>query len=249
VKVFILATCRKPDLAPFTELIFNTLRVGFPMSDVHVHINKGCAINCPSLTELCVKSGCLIERVDTIHHEWIENLIQNENEPFYVLDTDVVFYKNFEDEKFETALAGWRIPEWRDEFSGCITRARLHTSLLYINPVMVRDAVSNFKANIPNTPFTPISKFCHPLIVPFKRERYFYDTCSMLYHAIGGTPFTDAQKDAFMHFNFGTISDVVLPRLHQSELMAVERNRIIENPELGRGQWRKQEEYYNARPV
>ena len=72
-----------------------------------------------------------VQYVDTIHHKWIEKLVQEQNEPFFILDTDVIFHDNFEQFEFVVSLAGWLIPEWRDEFSGCITRARLLTSLLY----------------------------------------------------------------------------------------------------------------------
>ena len=38
--VHILPTERVPRLAPMTELVFKTLRVGFPTADVLVHLNE-----------------------------------------------------------------------------------------------------------------------------------------------------------------------------------------------------------------
>jgi hypothetical protein len=63
----------------------------------------------------------------------------------------------------------------------------------------------------------------------------------MLYHAIGGTEFTPEQKDAYFHFHYGTLSDVVLPRLSNHENIYNQRKAILENPKLGRWAWRQQE--------
>ncbi len=248
-KVFILATCRKPELAPFTELVFKTLRIGFPTADIHVHAN-GDVTKC-NVIALCEQTNCSVENVVTNHHEWIEGLIKTESEPFCICDTDIIFYSNFEQFNFTTALAGWRIPEWEDEFSGAVQRARYHTSLLYVNPVKVREQLKVFESVLPNSEFTP-TPFVNPVYpatLPFNRKMYFYDTCAFLYHALGGTDFKDQQKDTYFHFNFGSLSDIVLPRLSNAAQMVKARAQIMENPELGRGMWRAQEDYYAARPI
>lgn len=214
MNVYILATCRKPELWPMTALVFKTVRVGFPTAKICVFNNDLSVEHRELLKAECEKVGAELFGTichPSIHHTWIEELVRREEEPFYVLDTDVVFYQNFERFVFETALAGWRIPEWRDEFTKTVTRARLHTSLLYINPKKVRAAVATYEQQFPVTPFNPLANLFHPLCLPFKGETYFYDTCAFLYHAIGGTAFTDEQKDCYFHMFFGTFSDLVLP--------------------------------------
>lgn len=244
MNVFILATCRKPELAPMTELVFKTLRVGFPTANITVYINGECRNNCPNLK---LESGTIVTECDTIHHKWIKQLIQSEQEPFYVLDTDVIFYESFERFVFPgSALAGWRIPEFQDEFTGAITRSRLHTSLLYIDPVRVREQLEKYRSQFPATPFNPLASSFYPLCLPFNGKGYFYDTCSMLYHAIGGTEFTAEQKNAYFHFNFGTLSDLVLHRLSDGKEMAFAREEILKDPKLGLGMWREQELYYQS---
>ena len=247
MKVHLLCTCRKPELAPFAELVFKTLRIGFPTADVLVHLNKDALVNCPSLSSLCAVVGADTCSEDTIHHSWIERLIDAEQEPFWICDTDIIFYDSIEKFNIYSALAGWRIPEWQDEFSGAITRARLHTSLLYINPVLVKERLAAFREVCPDTPFTPFCNTIYPLCLPFQNRMYFYDTCSLLYHAIGGQSFTAEQKDAFCHMNFGSISDLVLPRLKDGDKMVAARQAIMDKPELGRGVWRQQMEYFEAR--
>ena len=204
-----------------------------------------------TIFSLCKKVSAKSDSVDTIHHEWIEALVKTENEPFFILDTDVIFYSSFEGYKFDVPLAGRRISEWDDGFSGCVTRARLHPSLLYIDPVMVRSAIELFESQVPKTVFTPKVNLFYPICLPFKRRWYFNDTCSLLYQAIGGQSFTDAQKDAYCHFEFGTIPDVVLPRLpvKESAAMVERRMAILKNPALGHGAWREQDEYRNGKQI
>jgi hypothetical protein len=248
--VHILATCRKPELEPFTELVFKTLRVGFPTLPVTAHINFDATVLCPSLAKLCKSVGAKTVRVDTIHHQWIEKLILSESEPFWIVDTDVVFYESFEEFTTRKALAGFRVPEWKDEFAGAVTRSRLHPSLLYIDPNLFKDQISGFSKCLPaSSPFTPFHNPIYPVAIPLNGVMYFHDTMSLAYHAIGGEAFNDLAKNKYFHFNFGTLSDVVLPRLSEGECLMKARDAVLANPELGRGAWREQEEYYSRHPV
>jgi len=251
MKVFILATVRKPELRPYTSLVFNTLRIGFPAAKIHVSLNPMDSESEWALHTCCHYVDASYSSVDTIHHDWIVELLNSEADPFYILDTDVIFYKPFEQFQFTDALAGWRIPEFSDFFSGCITRARLHTSLLYVNPDKMRAALCKYRDGIAWTKFVTDPNLINPTVVPLKGRPYFYDCASLLYHAIGGQPFTDEQKDCYHHMNFGTIPDLVLPRLPAAEVEEQTRIRalILAAPEFGRGQWRNQEQYYLDHPV
>jgi len=40
MNVFILATCRKPELLRMATLVFETIRVGFPTASINVFINQ-----------------------------------------------------------------------------------------------------------------------------------------------------------------------------------------------------------------
>lgn len=250
MNVKVLATCRDPRLAEMTTLVFDSLRVGFPTANVTVFLNgDACEKHCPDIRDAAILNGCeVVAHPGTIHHLWIEELVAKETDPFYLLDTDVVFYESMERFTFQGPLAGWRIPEWKDEFTNAITRARLHTSVLYIDPVKVREAIAKYEIQFPVTPFNPLINLFHPVCLPFKEQGYFYDTCSLLYHAIGGESFTPEQLDSYMHFHFGTIPDVVLPRLANGEAMAAARRDLMDNPQRGRGIWKLQMEHYAQRP-
>jgi hypothetical protein len=255
-RVFILATARKPELLPMATLVFKTLHIGFPHATVKVHYNGTDGADALE----AVKNAAFTSRIDdtevtaidrTIHHKWIESLVAKEQEPFWILDTDVIFYDRMQDEYPGQPLAGCRIPEWRDEFSGSITRARLHTSLLYIDPKLVVEKWTAFRKSVPFTEFTPMANPIYPLVIAFKKQAFFYDTCSMLYHAIGGQSFLEREKDKLCHFNFGTISDMVLPRLAPKVAAdwLTRQAEILSNPVLGKGEWRSQLAFYEARPV
>ncbi len=247
--VKILATCRAPELLPYTLLVFQSIRVGFPTASIEVYGNGLEKYAADQVQSECDKIvGATFKNIDaTIHHLWIEQLCATENEPFILCDCDQIFYKSVEEWSFNTALAGWRIPEWEDEFTKCCTRARLHTSLLFIDPVKLRRAIEYYKAQFPITPFNPIANLFYPLCVPMKKHTFFYDTMAMAYHAVGGTAFTDEQLNSYFHFSFGSIPDVVLPHLSNGYDMGLERDRILKNPALGYGRWREAMEYFAAR--
>jgi hypothetical protein len=245
--VHVLATCRKPELSPMTRMVFGTLRTGFPTNPVVVHLNHDCESNCPEILSDCQQVGATVKRCEVIHHTWIEWLVMSNADPFYLLDTDVIFYDDVESWQHTKPLAGYLTPEWADEYTGCITRSRLHPSLLYVDPEKVRAGISAFQKSVPSAVFTPIVNLFYPLVLPLNGRNYFYDTLSLLYHHLGGELFTDAQKDAYFHFHFGTISDLVLPRMNHGTAIAQERNAILQQPSLGRGKWRVIEEGYASR--
>lgn len=242
--VHCLVTCRDASLLPASTLVFKTFRVGFPTSKLRVYINE------PSFRSEIVAAlpeGTEVEDISTIHHTWIEFLVATEQEPFWIVDADVSFWSKVEDWTFEKPLAGRLIPEFRDEFSRCITRSRLHPSLMRIDPVKVRDQIKTYHDRVYNSVFTPHANLFYPCVFPLRDEPYFHDTTSLLYHAIGGQAFTDRQLGAYDHLHFGSIPDVVLPQLSDGAAMAAAREECIKNPESFKGVWRQQEAYFAAR--
>jgi len=174
-------------------------------------------------------------------------LITESDSPFWICDTDVIFYDKAEDWKFDTAIAGFRVPEFNDEFTGAITRSRLHPSLMYIRPSKFREQAKAYESAFPVTEFNPLANLVNPLCLPLNGRGYFHDTMSMAYHAIGGTPFTEQQCDSYFHMHFGTCSDVVMPRMTNGKQMAEWRQAVLDNHELGRGSWRYQMQYFSSR--
>src|SRR5678816_756184 len=169
-----------------------------------------------------------------------------DSDPFRICDTDVIFYKPVEDWRFSTGISGYLIPEFKDEYTQLVTRSRLHTSLMYIDPYEVKRELDAFKETFRETNFNPVGNLIAPAVIPHHIP-YFYDTTSMLYHAIGGTEFTPAQKDAYFHFHFGTFSDRVIPELKDGAMIEATRKMILSDHSLGQGMWRVQDEYFASR--
>lgn len=251
-KVFILATCRKKELLPYTTMVFNTLRVGFPDNEISVHYNgieASDEMKAVSRAATIADVDHFFSMAETIHHKWIEFLCGAVNEPFWICDTDVMFYDRIDEPEQGTFLKGYRIPEYFDEVTGSVARARLHSSLLYIDPLECKSRWEAFKSRRLSSVFTPMANPFHPAVYPVKGRTYFNDTCSVLYNAIGGTAFLDREKDKYFHFHAGTIFDIVQPGWDQRTAAAIEARRlvILHNPVLGVGAWREQDEFYANR--
>lgn len=89
--VFILATCRKKELLDYTLLAFKSIRVGFPTAKIKVTGNALPLFALIPVAEACAASGCDFENgPETIHHRYIDDLLETETEPFVLSDTDIV---------------------------------------------------------------------------------------------------------------------------------------------------------------
>lgn len=250
MNVNILATCRDESLIQGTLLIFKTLRTGFPTANVKVFLNNIGSPMKEKVVRAAIKNRCEIVdlKETTIHHKWIEKLIAEATEPFWILDTDVIFWQNMERFDFsEHPLAGRRIPEWNDEFTNARTRARLHTCLLYFNPLLIVKKLKKYLEQYPDTPFNPFANLIHPLVVPFKGKAFFHDTCCLLYHAVGGKSFDTEHLECSDHLNFSTITDIVYPHLEHANEFEIVRQEIYKDIEKAKGIWRMQNLYYESR--
>src|SRR5678815_1233002 len=175
--VHVLATCKNDSLWPYTVLFLKTIRVGFPTARIIVTAN-GLS---PSQNERLKAGADKINaqvRIDRLEHpEWIQTLLENEQDPFWICDTDVIFYKPVEDWRFSTGISGYLIPEFKDEYTQLVTRSRLHTSLMYIDPYEVKRELDAFKETFRETNFNPVGNLIAPAVIPHHIP-YFYDTTS-----------------------------------------------------------------------
>lgn len=262
MKVHLLVTVRKPELLRAATLVFDTIRIGFPESQIEAQLNvfpdpsiprsAGDAIDAHAGIREAAKTVDVDTFGDgtTTHHEWILSLIEKETEPFFICDTDICFWQNFERFEFKgAALVGRYTPQFYCSFANARTCPRLHTCLLRIDPVEVKVLVKLYGEQFPDTYCTPrptLADLIFPRYTPYRfgaiQKKYFSDTCSLLYAAIGGQMFTDEQNSAFDHLNFGTLSDVVAPCLGGSvrEMHAA----VLDQPHLLKGQWKRDQEFY-----
>lgn len=250
MKVHIFATVRKEELLPAATLIFKTLRTGFPTAEICVYWNGLNACKEENIVhDISAQLNAHWDIVgNTTHHEWVARLIREEQESFWICDTDIIFWDSMEQWGFGShSLSGRFSPQFRCQFSNAVTRPRLHTCLLRIDPVKVRAEVEAYGKKFPDcyaTPRPTIDDLVFPRYMPnLSRLPYFSDTCSLLYNAIGGYRFSENHLNCFDHLGSATLSDLVAP-CYPEYRMRETHFAIFENPQLAKGSWKLQDEFY-----
>lgn len=254
--VFVLVSNRNPDLWNASVAVLNTIRVGFPESKIVIFTNGLSRERGDEVARIASNLGGrplllgLINRCS--HPEWIESLVENENFPFWICDTDVIFYGRVEgaESSFrDFPMAGAYTPRFVCPYTKTFTMDRLHTALMWLDPKAIRDKLAQWKRDkLVNFPLTNAfdeitrSLLIRQQVFVDEGQPHFHDTTSQLYHAIGGKAFNEQILDSYAHVQCGTYSDLVDPTGGFTSRQRV----IYDNPELGRGLWRKHADFYAA---
>lgn len=184
-------------------LTLKTIKIGFPATVIEVHH--------------CNEFGT--------NDRLIKRLVETETEGFAVIDSDVVFFDNCENYDPSGLIAGEFIPEFVCPIANAITRSRLHTAFFVVpDPVKLRRQIElAHKPVIPKfCPFDPFS----PVVTFQDHTPYFHDSCSVLYHAVGGEKFGPDMLRRFEHVYSGSYATgLQLDRLKAA----------YDNPESARG--------------
>lgn len=247
--VNILATCTNPELLEATLLVFKTIRNGFPTAKINVFGNGLSETLRTEVAAAAINVGAtwttLVEY--QTHDEWISWLMQIEHEPFWICDTDMVFFDTVEDwPRHEWFLAGRKENEFLEEWTKSVHVERLHSCLLYLNPTKLWPMMRQWcKFASPNGfPTRPQTEFIKQQFIPRgNRPMLFYDCCAGLYQAFGGYEFTQDQNDCFEHLHCGTYSDKLEGKL--SVQLGNVHKQIFKDPTLAKGMQHQQNSYYN----
>lgn len=239
-RVYIRAHVSDESAFKMSTLVFKTLRVGFPNSQVYVWYSGECleeVLKAGDDAECCMWDGSKIPT----HDAFVAKYSDLPCGSIVFCDTDMVFYEKVEDWSFDQPMAGMFEPKHRNPVTSAIHLPRLHSCLLWVKPESTRKAFDAWKATLPPNPFLPLFEPWRQQWLPIGRELHFADTGSIAYNAIGGQHFTEQQLNAFAHLQCGTWSKYVephIPGLRESHRMA------IEHPELFRGNWKTHKEWY-----
>jgi len=205
----------RPNIDPkASKLVFETLRIGLPDNPVIVWAEDKIGV-------WKGKNSFTPELVNTVgpnitHWDWIYHLIMANTEPFFILDTDVVFsacvYNHFPNMNY-IILGGEHIPQHADIFTGAVMCGKLHTSFMYINPNLLALVVHQIFGELPLSP--NVSKNIS-LIAPFyyyvNNVIYYHDTLSDLFHALNPANcfwYPKALTDCFVHLHAGSWVDCI----------------------------------------
>jgi len=250
MRVHVICTCLSSEMANSSLLVFKSIRVGFPKAELVVYSNA-----LPSDVDYSLKSGCALKLQTPVlainqlisHDTWVETLINTQNEPFWICDTDCVFYDSVEG--FKAELFGGRFePQFHEEWTDSIHMARLHPSVMYIDPVAIRCAVREWRGrHIPKYFPNAIASLIRQQFLCRDGKTLFYDTCSGLHHAFGGTAFPDEINSRFEHLHAGTYADTISAETESLSGLVDLHRRVCNNPDAARGILAGQVEYYKSR--
>lgn len=215
-QVHILATCRNPALIDATTLVFKTLRIGFPTANISVRAN-GFFPDLETNAQLIEATsrlwvGFALEKNPITHGQWITELIEKNNEPFWICDTDIIFRSSVEswfNESSRCLFAGRYEPEFFDPWTETRHVARIHPSLMWFNPVPLREAMAKWPGKHPFLDTVEKNLIRWHWVPHATRRTELYDTCAGLHQAFGGVPFTEEQNRAYDHLFAGTYSDLL----------------------------------------
>jgi hypothetical protein len=227
-QVFILTYCRKKEYFYGTELVFKTLRVGFPNATVTVVDNASISELQGEIASLARKNDCEFRQLPgrgLTHHEFLETTIRDaatrgrDRGPIVFLDPDICLWDSCEDFEFDGLLAGKMISAHYDARTSTVTMPRLHTSFLWItNAAGLWEAIR--KIRLRHFDFHPF------LSASFAMDGkwYRYDTGAGLVNALfqAVTAFGEEHLKRYDHLFGGSHLDwlvPVLPEEHKAMLV------------------------------
>lgn len=252
-RVHVLATCLDPSRYGAVSLVFSTIRKGFPTADIFVYGNGMNPEMAWATKYLVEQSGGKFINIPTVPHgEWITGLIENEHGPFWICDTDIVFFDKVEDwfvgSENEVLFAGRYEPEFWEDWTNTIHSARLHPSLMWFNPQMLRAELRRWPMGcefLGTVNTEPFRWHYVPMFKDGKREVHFMDTCSGIYHMLGGTPFQDHQNDCYEHLYCGSYIHL----MDRKDNLIEVHNQAFRDPQSIKGLKKIQDEWYAANVV
>ena len=248
--VHILFTLLNPSRLKASLLVFQSIRIGFPTANIIVYVNGLQYNNCRPLIE-AVFQGAKAKHIYIglhSHGQWIEWLLARESKPFWICDSDTVFFDKVEDwfAGSPELYAGRFEPQFWEAWTQTIHMARIHPSLVWFNPQPLRAAIRAWPGKhefFSTVQFNPIQWFVVPEIGCDLR---FFDTLSGLYHAIGGRVFSEKENEAYGHLFCGTYIHLIS---EQHPNLREKHDAVLEKPELAKSLWKEQQQWYRENAV
>jgi hypothetical protein len=247
-EVAILVTC-DADSFPVATMALETIRVGFPTARIKVYGNDLSIQTSEQVYEKFEKIQGATEwhslSPRVTHADWIKGQVMMSNaETLWIVDGDSIFWKSCEDFKFEHPLAGFSVPPMWNEFAGCPSVQRVHTSHLTVRPAELRAAIAKADEVFLKYPVYAESDYFSPRVVFANRQPHFYDSLAGLSHAVSWTSYSEAELDCYDHVNSASFFKVMYERLADREKFAALHETAKKNPQALRGLWRKINAYY-----
>ncbi len=239
-------------------MVLDSIRVGYPNAIIEVYVNLIGHLNRDLDDELVRRAyskECQVThlRKENHHAEWIKQIVEihaadlGDQEPLIILDGDIFFKKSCENWKFDTFLAGYKVPQIWNDFAQCRSFSRLHTSHLWFsNP---RTMLEHIREVVPAS-FGAHSEYCpldifRPRTMVVDKEPFFWDSAAVAYQLLGGTPFGAEHLDCYEHLTSASAFDIMHERLENKKGFEWLHTEGWKHPELfGNELWASQQRYY-----
>ena len=246
--VYILTWCDRLESLYGTTLVFKTLRVGFPTATIHIVDNASLPVVRSLLRQHAEDCGAEFTQLTqaVAHHDFLEQMLQRQAKGTAVfVDPDICFWETVEAWDFAALMAGRLLPQYECEYTGCLTHARLHTSLLWIPDIQaLLQTIQTLQAQF--FEFQPFRPSMFRLDDRWQR----FDTTAALYAAIPQQmyAFAEAQLDAYDHLFCGTHLRSVAPRIRPDYALLFERmhQSVQFDHRALKGAWRLQDDYFRS---
>lgn len=242
-KVYVVTYCRRIESFYGTELVFHSIRTGFPFADITIIDNGSIPEVLPDIRRLSDRANArLVENGESDPHAMIlEAIIRNETEPFAIVDPDVIFWDRMDSlEGIDDALiAGRLLPSFKDPYSGCHTYERLHTSMLIIpNPKALREAITEKRAD--KFEWNPF----HGQMFETEKGWTRFDTLGILYASLKDRckAFDESRLNRYDHLFCGSHLDLVAPSFKDKPILTSHDKAKERRYDELKGVWRQQEE-------
>lgn len=248
MKAYTLVTVPRLDRLDSCTLLFGSYRTGFPTTTLTATINSPLSsIKAVEPARIRAQSAGAWVSVseEPLHHaDWMkETLVLHAgvhgNEPLVFVDPDTIFWSSVEGWKFDTLLAGYYVPLIWNDFAKAVSFERLHTSFLWVS--RPKDLIEALKQKYPpgfdsTRAYSPVDPF-GPRVQFIKGEPFFWDSTSMLYNMVGGTPFGKQHLAAYDHLNSASFYDVMYERLENKRGFEILHTEAVKTPDQLRGLW------------
>lgn len=236
------------DLFPASELVFRSIRTGFPTAPIVVTGNALDIEEEEPIRQRAKEVGGGFANIYRVtHSEWIAGLINRTPEPFFICDTDVIFWKDMEGFEFKGPMHGRHVPAFACPVTETDTMERLHTALLYIDPREFRQFNQLHREQEEAAhPFPIQLDLVKPVRFALSNRIMFNDTLGQAFHTLGGFAFSPEMLDCYDHISCGTYLDLLDKKIPGSLDRQMD---YVLHPEKAKGLWRQQQKYLEGRPV
>lgn len=245
---FILTYCPSLEVLYGNLLTAKTLRVGFPTTPIHVFDNASAPELRPIIEKAYREIGCSYHQIDKeiTHTGFLLNVMSHPTHDSVVfLDPDLVFWDNMEECKFDGLMHGRFIPDFYDQYAGCNTLARLHTSLLVFPKLK---ELWGRIADIEKDKFE--FEAVRPTMRRLDGKWYRWDTMASMYEFLGdkAVAFTENELNRYDHLFCGTNFLHVQKQLNNLEFEKTHIAAAKNDLEKLRGVRTKQDEFFKSSP-